>query len=118
MTLLLPRGRLGWRVEIWEKQNECERVSDCIWTKEEVGSGRLDSNLGRNAKLTGWVGIQGLNGDGSLEKLSLPTYAHPRNPCQFGWLMAPANLDQPTPGAPRLTMSSELAAEDPKTIIS
>lgn len=32
--------------------------------------------------------------------------------------MAPANLAQPSPGAPQLMMSSELAVEDRKMIIS
>ncbi|KAH9429227.1 hypothetical protein MCOR02_010636 [Pyricularia oryzae] len=114
----------GWGggLRFGEKQNECEELSRQILENERLPGcipmgprkklARIDwigSNLGRNAKLTGWVGIPGWNGDGSLEKLSLRT---PRHPGQFGWLMAPANLAQPSPGAAQLMMSSDLAVED------
>ncbi|TLD13611.1 uncharacterized protein PgNI_02934 [Pyricularia grisea] len=54
-----------------------------------------------------------------MDPLRSCAYADPsKTPWSIGWLMAPANLAQPSPGAPQLMMSNELAAEDRKTIIS
>ncbi|TLD20434.1 hypothetical protein PspLS_08603, partial [Pyricularia sp. CBS 133598] len=101
-----------WRVEIeiWEKQNECEDFSRQILQRKYRTRNKLARTglAGFVDDAAGW-GIQGCNGDGSLEKLSLRT---PKAPWSI-WLVDGACKSGPAiTGSSTIDDEQRTAAED------